>query len=90
MTTAEVGEGRTHLSIRSIAFGSALAVASVLLLSAGALDQTPRTTHYQGYLTSGVGVPVNTTVPMVFRIFDALTGGTGLWTEAHPSVTVAV
>ncbi len=49
--------------------------------------QVPQLMNYQGYLTDGGGSPVNGTRSIDFRIYDASTGGTLLWSETH-SVTV--
>lgn len=44
--------------------------------------------NYQGYLTDVWGSPINDTLNMVFRIYDAPTGGMELWGEAQPLVPV--
>lgn len=56
----------------------------VLSLSA----QVPRTVNYQGKLTNTGGVAISGPVGITFNIYDAETGGTMLWSEAHASVTV--
>jgi hypothetical protein len=64
---------------------------SVLLcmVSAGGLLATvPQQVNYQGYLTDTGGSPLDTTVAMTFKLYTDSTGGTQLWTETHPSVTV--
>ena len=48
----------------------------------------PEMINYQGILTDGSGNPLDTTVSMLFTIYDASTGGTNLWSETHNSVTV--
>ena len=62
--------------------------AGLLLLTPPVFGGIPPTINYQGYLTSGLGVPVNVGVPMVFRLYSAPTGATLLWTESRASVTV--
>jgi hypothetical protein len=64
-------------------------VALVLLLPALALSQVPQTLHYQGYLTTGTGVPVNGATPITFKLFAAASGGSELWSETHASINVA-
>jgi len=46
----------------------------------------PNLINYQGVLTDDLGVPVYNSVSIEFRIFDADTEGTLLWSESH-SVT---
>lgn len=71
----------------------------VLLLSANhllaqngdaAASQTTSDTtlNYQGHLLDSAGQPVNTTVPITFRLYDSYIGGTELWIEQHPTVPV--
>jgi hypothetical protein len=38
---------------------------------------------YQGYLTDVTGEPLHGEVDITFRLYNVLTGGTPLWTEAH-------
>lgn len=49
----------------------------------------PPAIAFQGNLTDPGGVPVNGTVSMAFTIYNAPTGGTSLWTETQPSVSVS-
>src|SRR3990172_8144431 len=48
----------------------------------------PQTINFQGYLTDPLGAPVNSTLSITFRIFDAATNGNLLWSETQPSVAV--
>ncbi len=48
----------------------------------------PQLVNYQGYLTATDGTPLDSTVSVVFTIYDAESGGVVQWTEAHASVTV--
>lgn len=51
--------------------------------------QVPRTMNYQGSLNQAAdGNPVNGSVSMTFKLYDALTGGNELWSETHSAVTV--
>lgn len=44
--------------------------------------------NYQGYLTDAAGNPVNDSLDMVFRLYDAETEGTALWSETQFGVPV--
>jgi hypothetical protein len=46
----------------------------------------PAGINYQGKLTDSDGVGINSNLEMVFRLFDAATGGTLLWEETHDGV----
>lgn len=46
----------------------------------------PQYINYQGYLTDSSGTPINGAVTITFKLYDASTGGTQLWT-ASPSIT---
>ena len=48
----------------------------------------PSTINYQGKLTDASGVALNGYYNMEFRIYDAASGGTLLWSESHSSVPV--
>ena len=43
----------------------------------------PRTIHYQGKLTEPDGSPITGDHTVTLRLYDAATGGTKLWEEAH-------
>lgn len=49
----------------------------------------PQLVNYQGQLTSTSGTTLDTTVAMSFRMYGTSSGGTAIWTESHPNVTVA-
>lgn len=53
-------------------------------------QSVPNTMNYQGRLTdnSPQQNPVNGTVPMVFSIYDSISGGSLLWTETWSAVSV--
>jgi hypothetical protein len=64
-------------------------LSSVLLCTAFALADAPKMVTYQGLLTDDTGSPVaDGNYGLTFRLYDAATGGTQLWSETHPSVTV--
>ena len=47
-------------------------------------SQVPQTISYQGVLTDTDGAIVHDgNYPIVFTLYDALTGGTNLWTETQ-------
>jgi hypothetical protein len=48
----------------------------------------PKMMNYQGYLTDTLGVPVNDSLDMDFRIYTAQTGGNNLWQETHTDVPI--
>jgi len=52
--------------------------------------QPPYTMNYQGFLTDSSGVPLNGSYNLVFRLYDAVSGGTLDWgPETHNSIQVA-
>ncbi|MEO8103909.1 MAG: hypothetical protein ABI790_15405 [Betaproteobacteria bacterium] len=66
-----------------------LALCAYLALIAPLCDaQIPPAINYQGFLTNPSGTPINSNVPMTFRLYDVATGGTPLWTEIQPNVSV--
>src|SRR5210317_1837889 len=60
----------------------------LILISATAMSAVPPYMNYQGRLTDDAGNPLDTTVNVTFTVYDDSTGGTPLWSEIHPSVTV--
>jgi hypothetical protein len=57
---------------------------------AAANAQVPQTMNYQGLLTDASGSPVaDGNYSLTFRIYDAASGGTQLWTESQSSVAVS-
>ena len=67
-------------------YGNILAL--ILFISLVYASDIPKVINYQGKLTDPSGVGVDDTVAIIFRIYDAPTGGLILWTEAHPLVPV--
>jgi hypothetical protein len=70
---------------------TALALTGVLLLvSITSTGQIPRELSYQGLLTDDSGRPlINAPVSLVFRIYDAPSGGNQLWSESQVTSTGA-
>jgi hypothetical protein len=63
-------------------------VLMVVLLAGPAAAGVPATLSHHGYLTDDQGAPVTRDVPMVFRLFDAPSGGTEVWYEEIAKVPV--
>lgn len=61
---------------------------SGLLLVSNMVQAVPMMTTYQGHLADANGHPLNTTVNMMFALYDAPTGGTLVWSETHSGVTI--
>jgi hypothetical protein len=49
----------------------------------------PQTVNYQGVLTDSGGVPLNSSVNVDLRVYDAATAGTLLYSESHLGVVVS-
>src|SRR5262245_37578510 len=60
----------------------------VLLCLALPALAAPPLVSYQGRLLDQTGVPVNGSVSLGFALFAASSGGSALWTETQPSVSV--
>lgn len=67
-----------------------ITIAAICLLASSVFSAAPKLISYQGLLTDSSGSPLDTTVSIVFTIFNALTAGNVKWTETHPSVIVTV
>jgi hypothetical protein len=63
-------------------------IVAVLGLASLATADVPQMINYQGRLTDDSGDPLDTTVSVVFTIYDDSAEGTAKWSETHPSVTV--
>ncbi|MFC1683826.1 hypothetical protein ACFL0G_06455, partial [Candidatus Zixiibacteriota bacterium] len=61
---------------------------SVVLLTTTALADVPGLMNYQGTLTDGDGVALDTTVSMTFSIYTDSTGGSQIWTETQSAVGI--
>jgi hypothetical protein len=58
-------------------------------LPAGAGAQTPgRLIPFQGELSNGTGAKLTGTFALLFQVYDAPAGGTALWSELHPEVSI--
>ena len=53
-----------------------------------AFSQMPSTMMYQGKLTDDLGIGINSTEVMTFKIYDDELGGSELWAETHLEVTI--
>lgn len=45
--------------------------------------QVPREINYQGYLTNASGMPINATMPIVFKLYSVMSGGVELYSETQ-------
>jgi len=63
-------------------------VLATLLVCFSAMAAVPNLINYQGYLTDAVGNPLDGVVDMTFKIYNAASGGTVLWTETQLDVEV--
>ena len=54
-----------------------------------AIAQIPQTINYQGYLTNSEGKPVNGTVNVAFRLYNAEVNGAVVWEEVQSAIAVA-
>jgi hypothetical protein len=61
--------------------------AGVTVLNGPDSAPIPALINYQGYLTDSSGTPINAILGITFAIYDS--GGTQLWTETQPSVSVS-
>ena len=60
-----------------------------LLLPVLAVAQVPMQVHYQGYVATSAGVPLNGSSPLTFKLYAAASGGSALWSETHDGVSIA-
>jgi hypothetical protein len=67
-------------------FSISVFVSPLVLFYSLALAEVPQMINYQGKLTKTTGAPLDTTVQMVFSIYDSV--GASLWTETQPAVVV--
>jgi len=54
-----------------------------VIIGSAFAQELPRLINYQGKLTDPTGVAIDGTANIVFRIYNAGTGGSLLWTETH-------
>jgi hypothetical protein len=57
-------------------------------MTSNAYASIPRLINYQGKLTNSQGQPITGTVAVTFRIYDVESGGSPLWSESYPSLTI--
>ena len=61
---------------------------TIFMCEVAAWGGVPRRINYEGYLTDPAGAAVTGTLEMTFSIWDQVDGGTQLWGETQPSVSV--
>lgn len=61
-------------------------IVAVVLAAIAANAAVPPMINYQGQLTNDSGEPLDTTLAIVFTIYDDSTGGNPVWTESHDAV----
>jgi hypothetical protein len=64
------------------------AICLCLLLVSAALAEVPKMINYQGKITTPAGALVDTSVQMIFTIYDDSTSGNTLWADTISSVSV--
>lgn len=67
---------------------SGLLLATGILLAGATATAQPAHLPLQGYLTDGTATPVDGTIPVTFRVYNAATGGSPMWVETFPSLLV--
>ncbi len=60
----------------------------LMILSFAPVFAIPQQINYQGKLTDDTGVALDGSYDLVFRIYDAPTGGTLLWSETHSGTSI--
>ena len=73
---------------RHTTVGGILILIFALLFATALLAVQPRLVPFQAHLTDGDGTNLTGVYQITFAIYDAPTGGTALWSEIHPSVSV--
>ncbi|MCP4566883.1 MAG: hypothetical protein GY841_04800 [FCB group bacterium] len=66
----------------------ALVLMIIVWLGGPTYSEVPRFVNYQGLLTSTSGTPLDTTVTIMFILYDDSIGGSALWIESHEDVEV--
>ena len=64
----------------------AMSLVFLMLLIPVFVWAVPTSINYQGKLTDSDGKPLTGTYNMTFYLFTALSGGSAIWSENHPSV----
>ena len=66
-----------------------LSIGFLFILTQLLLAQIPKTLSYQGLLTNATGeIVADGDYAIKFTIYDAVQGGTNLWSEEHPTVSI--
>jgi len=73
--------------MRKLKHRNLLTIILVIILASVAMGEVPKMINYQGRLITNLGAPIDTTVSIVFTIYDDSTGGNSKWTETQSSVT---
>jgi subtilisin-like proprotein convertase family protein len=60
----------------------------LLLFALNVSGDVPQLINYQAKITDSGGNPVNGTYSVAFKIYGVASGGTALWTETHPSISI--
>jgi hypothetical protein len=85
-----VGEGGVEMRIRSLV-ESSVALVLLALVACGAAAQVPLRMNYQVMLTDESNEPlVEAPVDLVFRLYDAESGGAASWSEEHNTHTNSI
>jgi hypothetical protein len=71
-----------------LALGCASIFVLCLVTPRAEAQPPPSEINYQGRLTDLAGAPITGTVSMTFRLHDTEVGGSSLWEETQPSVSV--
>ncbi len=66
-----------------------LTIVLIVTAFSSANAAVPQLINYQGVLTDSTGSGLDTTVSMVFTIYDDPSAGVSVWTETQPVVTVS-
>ncbi|MGM0558203.1 MAG: hypothetical protein ACQEVA_17595 [Myxococcota bacterium] len=67
---------------------SLVALLAAMLWAGSAVAQVPQTMTYQGRLTDSGGQPLDSTVEVTFRVYDAASGGSEVWSETFATLDV--
>ena len=82
---------RTSTNHRSLRLGAFFhhGLALLVLFWCGLVQaQVPQLLNYQGFLTTPGGTPINSSVVLTINLYDASSGGSLLYQEIQPSVSV--
>jgi len=78
------------MTLSTVAFKKLLAFALLaILLPTGVFAVGPTSMVYEGFLRNSLGVAQNGTAPITVRVYDAGTGGSLLFEETHPAISIA-